>query len=238
MNISEQLGFYWSPEVLPSIATAANPRKPSFILKKMMAEYVWDITQLEDNPYTFIEVQTLLNGVTIGGHSLQDQNQVLNQERALRRLIQLTEGEKPGFGLSKSQALELHTLVACEEALAWGEFRCGQVGIGGTSHKPPPPEILESKYDSGIKRIGTIENPVEQALVYFFWGAMNQFFFDGNKRTSRAMMNGVLMSSGYYYLTVPAAKKDQFNQVMVDFYNTKEANEAMVFLLDCYKNWD
>ncbi|CZR83213.1 hypothetical protein CDFC105_43918 [Clostridioides difficile] len=32
---------------------------------------------LENNPFTFPEVQTLLDGITVGGHKLSDQNQIL-----------------------------------------------------------------------------------------------------------------------------------------------------------------
>jgi len=44
----------------------------------MLPEYVFDTSKLENNPITFPEVQTLLDGVTIGGHKVSDVEQVLN----------------------------------------------------------------------------------------------------------------------------------------------------------------
>lgn len=78
----------------------------------------------------------------------------------------------------------------------------------------------------------------ERALVYYFWGALHQFFFDGNKRTSRAVMNFILLRSGYYYLSVPGERKDAFDTTMVDFFERREATAGIRPLLECYRSWD
>lgn len=230
-----RLGIEWSDGGFQLIP-ATDPRKPKFILKKLLAQYVWDITQLEDNPMSFLDVQTVLDGITVGGYKTEDFNQALNQAKALRELSNLVGN--PEWSLSKKLATHLHSFVAREEALAWGEFRKGAVGISGTSYQPPPPELLDTIYESGINEIKKITNPVEKAVIYFFWASLNQFFYDGNKRTGRLVMNYLLMNNGYYYLTVPAEKKEEFNSGMVDFYNTRNADGMIRFMRDCYKNWD
>jgi Fic family protein len=45
-----------------------------------------------------------------------------------------------------------------------------------------------------------------------------QFFYDGNKRTGRLMMNGVLLTNGLPVINLPASKQLEFNQLMLDFY--------------------
>lgn len=233
---SDLLGFTWSPIANGVILPAKDLRKPNFILKKMLPEYVWDITQLEDNPMTFLDVQTLLQGTTVGGYRVEDQVQVLNQCSALKELSEIIA--KQGGVLSRPFVQHLHSLVAKEEALTWGKFREGEVRIGGTDHIPPLVEQLDHVFEEQINVIQTLTNPVEQALIYFLWASMSQFFYDGNKRTARLVMNFILMRHGYYYLAVPADKKDEFNGNMVDFYNTKKADPMIQFLLSCYKNWD
>ena len=47
-------------------------------VRQMISEFVYDMGNLENNPFTFPEVQTLLDGITVGGHKLSDQNQILN----------------------------------------------------------------------------------------------------------------------------------------------------------------
>lgn len=66
------------------------------------------------------------------------------------------------------------------------------------------------------------------------FGALQQFFFDGNKRTSRFMMNGVLMSHGIDAISIPAAKAQEFNDKMIRFYLNRDASEMMQFLVECH----
>ena len=236
MNELNALGFTWHAHNLAFPPPAREPKKPPFMLRKLMAQYVHDLTHLEGNPFTFVEVQTLLEGTTIGGHRVFDQMQVLNQHKGLCFLLE-TLGN-PAWQLGRELACALHARIACEEALCWGEFRSGQVGISGTAYQPPLAADLPRLYADGLASIGSISHPFERALAYFFWGAQKQFFYDGNKRTARAVMNYILMSHGYFYLSVPAAQREGFDQMMVDFYNEKDATAGMQWLLGCYKDWD
>jgi hypothetical protein len=47
-----------------------NPKKALFLAKKQLSELVYDAVNLEGVNYTLPEVQTLLDGVTVGGFSL------------------------------------------------------------------------------------------------------------------------------------------------------------------------
>lgn len=201
-------------------------------LKKLMPEFVWDITHLEDNPYTFTEVQTLIEGTTVGGYTIADQKQVINQFKSLKYLLQLIKNDT--FEFNQETILAAHKILAESEALKWGCIRDGEVRIGGTEHKPPQAQDLNKLHLDGIAEMSKIESAFERSLVYFCFGSINQFFYDGNKRTSRWAMNGILMSNGYNYLSIPGNKKNLFNDVMVDFYNTKDATQAMLFLTGCY----
>ncbi|WP_338847086.1 Fic family protein [Massilia sp. W12] len=206
------------------------------MLKKMMAQYVYDIVHLEGNPLTFLEVQTLLDGETPGGQRVDDVMQVLNQKRALEYLLQLC---KRGMQ-AEDQALAcaFHQRIAFEEALTWGEFRNGQVRISGADYMPPAASELSQYFADGLVQLQAISHPFEYALAWFFWASQQQFFFDGNKRTARALMNHILLRHGYYYLSVPAAKKDEFDQMMVDFYQSKNASAGMEWMSACYRTWD
>ena len=67
---------------------------------------------------------------------------------------------------------------------------------------------------------------------------MQQFFFDGNKRTSRLMMNGIFMSHGVDAISIPAARAQEFNEKMVDFYIRRNATTMMKFLMSCHPDAD
>ncbi len=207
-----------------------------FMLQRMLPEYVWDIVHLEGNPYSFVEVQTLLQGTTVAGYSLFEQMQILNQEKSINELKAVIKAES--YVINKELLLRYHQYVAKEEALKWGVFRDGQVSISGTEYMPPAANELDELFEKGMEGILAISHPFERALAYFFFGALNQFFYDGNKRTSRLIMNTILMRHGYYYLSIPGDRRSEFDETMVNFYNTKDASQGFQFLIDCYQQYD
>lgn len=102
------------------------------LAKRQMAEFVCDAVNLEGINFTLPEVQTLLDGVTVGGHRVSDQQITLNQGRAWQTLFSwLEQGE---FKVSTEKACALHAVAAKEEALEWGCFRSGGVTIAGTDY--------------------------------------------------------------------------------------------------------
>ena len=68
---TELLGLTWDSTVLPAVQNPGT-RVALFTFKTHIASFVWDAAQLENNPYTFVEVKTLLDGVTVGGHKVID----------------------------------------------------------------------------------------------------------------------------------------------------------------------
>lgn len=58
----------------------------------MLAEFVWDAAVLEGNPFTYPQVKTLLDGVTVGGHRLSDQDQVIRLAVSCTELYNLVRG--------------------------------------------------------------------------------------------------------------------------------------------------
>ena len=214
----------------------------------MLPEFVWDAGVLEGNPFTYPEVQTLLDGITIGGRKISDQEQILNLAESSKRLLAMVKTGR--FSLSKSVFAELNGIVARNEALEWGVFRgegeekhyTPDVGLGEQGRYTPLPTLpgapeLNRVFHEGAAVLDECL-PFERATAFFLFGALQQFFFDGNKRTSRFMMNGILMSHGIDAISVQAAKVQEFNEKMVRFYLSKDATEMMIFLAGCHPNAD
>lgn len=248
MKLFDALGFRWDRSAVPAIVPTHSIERVCFRFHRMLPEFVWDASVLEGNPFTFPEVKTLLDGVTIGGRKISDQEQVLNLAESSKRLLALVKSGQ--FDLTKEFFTELHSIVARNEALEWGVFRGeGQetnytpdVGLGEHGrHTPlltaPGAPKLNQVFQNGVAALDDCQ-PFEKATAFFLFGAMQQFFFDGNKRTSRFMMNGILMSNGIDAISVPAAKAHEFNEKMVRFYLTKDATEMMAFLVDCHPEAD
>ena len=202
------------------------------LAKKDKIDFIYNTSALEGNAMTFPEVQTLLEGITVGGHKLSDEQQILNQNRSVNLLFELIE--KNEFHIDKSTLLKLHSKVAQEEAITLGEFRTSGVNIGGTDYLPPKADELSVIFEEGVKEINEINHLIINAITYFLFGDKSQFFFDGNKRTSRLMMNGILLDNGYPILNIKAKDKLEFNNVMIEFYDNGDIKKAIEYLVNYY----
>jgi prophage maintenance system killer protein len=60
-----------------------------------------------------------------------------------------------------------------------------------------------------------------------------QFFWDVNKRTGRFMMNGILLAQGYPIINVPAKRQQEFNTLMLTFYDSNDMTAMNRFLRSC-----
>lgn len=221
--------FVLSAPIVPRLPSMPDKRKALFLARKMLPEYVFDASKLENNPLTFPEVQTLMDGITVGGRKISDVQQVLNIRDAWNYILDLV-AHHPRFQFDMDTFNAVHALIAREEALEWGTFRTGAVGIAGTTgYQCPPAENLHDIFTQESS-MNLSSNPIETAIRVFLWSVLNQFYWDGNKRTARLMVSGFLMSCGIGVFNIKARDIQEFNSKMLDFYNTKNADEIAAFL--------
>jgi hypothetical protein len=153
------------------------------------------------------------------------------------------------FVLGKATLCDLLRLVTSAEISRCGGVFRGEgeetrytpdVALGEAGRHTPLPTLPGAPELNRVFAAGTrvltdqVSNAFERACAFFLFGALQQFFFDGNKRTSRFMMNGVLMSNGIDAISVPAQRAGDFNEKMVRFYLSKDGSEMMAFLLECH----
>ncbi len=201
------------------------------LAKRQLAEFVCDAVNLEGINFTLPEIMTLLDGVTVGGHKLNDQQIALNQADTWRTLFKLIEQNK--FEITVEQVCALHLIAAKEEALEWGQFRSGRVIIAGTNYMPPEADLLLQLFDKMLYDASKIEDVYDRAIHFFLTMARSQFFYDVNKRMGRFIMNGLLLNLGYPAINLPAKRQLEFNQLMLSFYDTADQQPMNHFLRSC-----
>lgn len=248
-QLADVLGFRWERASIRQDVGVNTLERAVWRYQRALPEFVWDAAVLEGNPFTYPEVQTLMDGITVGGRKLSDERQVINLADSAKELVRMLKSGE--FALDKPTSDRFQQIIANGEALEVGHFR-GEgretltpgVSLGEYGRYMPPStepggENLRRIFTRGIEALqGDIESPFEQALAYFLFAALQQFYFDGNKRTGRTMMNGHLMSHGIDAISVPAARRREFNAVMVDFYRTKDATAAFAFLTSCHPDFE
>lgn len=249
MDLFARLGFQWDRAAIRVTVPAHPVEQVCLRFFRLLPEFAWDAGVLEGNALSLAAVRALYDGIRVGGYRTEDQDQILNLIEASRRLLGLVQAHQ--FGLSRDLFVELNGVVAHEEAFEWGVFRGeGQetnfspyVALGEMGQYWPPQTEAGARnligiFERGVEALNADCSPLERGIAFFLFGALQQFFFDGNKRTSRFMMNGVLMSNGIDAISVPAARAAEFNEKMVRFYRSRDASEMMDFMIDCHPDAD
>ena len=181
---------------------------------------------MENRAVTFPQTKTILNGVNVPNVQLDDIQAILNMRDAWKYLL-----STPDEPVTLEYLCKLNEYIARNEALEWGKLRSGTVGISGTDYIPPIPEQEKVKQDLD-EILNSDLTATEKALNAFCWGARGQFFWDGNKRTSMTLANKILISAGAGILTITDKHMEQFNVLLLDYYNTGEKESLKSFLYE------
>ena len=201
-----------------------TPEQSIFLAKKKWDENVYCGMRMENRAVTFPQTKTILNGVNVPSVQLDDIQAILNMRDAWKYLLDTVDAP-----LALEYICKLNEYIARNEALAWGKLRTGAVGISGTDYMPPVPswEVAERDLHTIMSRSTTA---TEKALDVFLWGTRGQLFWDGNKRTSMTAANKILVLSGAGILTITDRHMEQFNTLLLEYYNTGEGEELKAFL--------
>jgi len=208
-----------------------NKKMSKFLAIRELPSLVCEAVNLEGINITLPEVQTILDGITVGGHLISDQNIVINQAKAWKYIFKLIDEDI--FEFNKITAFEIHKIAGKEEALEYGVFRFGNVTISGTDYKPPPAEKLDNIWLKMKSEVNLISDVYDKAIAIFLKMARTQFFWDVNKRMGRFMMNGILLKEGYPIINVPVKRQLEFNKLMLNFYSSNDMKYMNIFLRTC-----
>ncbi len=210
-----------------------TPNQPLAIqlAKRELVSLVHNAVNLEGVMMTLPEVQTLLDGITIGGHQISDQNMTINQAKAWETLFAMVKNGE--FRFDKTTACKIHAIAGKEEALEWGQFRTGFVTIAGSSYQPPSPNKLDDCWQQMSELVAKQTDSYDKAITACLQMARNQFFWDVNKRMGRFMMSGILLDMGLPIINVPAKRQIEFNQLMINFYDSNDMQPMNNFLKSC-----
>lgn len=204
-----------------------NKSQSLFLAKKGQIKNIYCGMKMENRAVTLDQTRAILNGVNVPNVQLDDIQAILNMRDAWKFLLN-TVSETITF----EYWCKLNEYIARNEALEWGKLRTGNVGISGTDYVPPIPEKEQV--------ITTLEDIVsdkgmtatDKALEVFTWGTRGQYFWDGNKRTSLMLANKILISAGAGIMTITDKYIEQFNVLLLEYYNTGKSSELKRFLYD------
>lgn len=213
--------------------TKEDQKKLAFSQK---VDFIYNTTALEGNTFTYAETETLLSGVTIGGHSIKEENEIINQQEAWKFTLD-SAFIKPNIKITENLIKNIHWRVGKDTVVSPGQYRDGRVKIGGTEYTPPKTkqeiEILMKNFVSDFNpEYSGKENIFIKSIIIHFIESLIQPFFDGNKRTARLLMNFVLAQNNYPLLSVPVKIRKQYADAMIKGYETLDINLLIKLLSD------
>ncbi len=169
------------------------------ITEALELEYTFESNRIEGNTLTLRETDLIVNqGLTVSGKSMREHLEAINHGDAIHYVKELVS--KDGV-ITKKEVLSIHNLILRgiipEEA---GRFRRIQVMIKGSGHMPPAPYLVEKQmedYFIWYERNRQNLHPIVLAAEMHERLVTIHPFIDGNGRTSRLIMNMILLQNGF-----------------------------------------
>ncbi len=169
------------------------------IAQALELEYTFESNRLEGNTLTLRETDLVINeGLTISGKSMREHLEAINHVEAIGYIKQLIE---KNFPFNEREMLSIHNLILRgiipEDA---GRYRRVQVMIKGSAHMPPQPFIVPKEMENYFiwyEENKTKLHPIILAAEMHERLVTIHPFIDGNGRTSRLIMNLILLQHGY-----------------------------------------
>lgn len=194
-------------------------------------DYIYNTTAMEGNTYSYIETETLLSGVTIGGHTIKEEDEILNQKEAWEFTLS-SAFQKQRIKITKNLIKDIHWRVGKDTVVNPGQYRTGRVKIGGTNYAPPK---TDQEIENSISIfLDDFKNSKEEiylkAIIIHFVIALIQPFFDGNKRTARLLMNFILLQNSYPLFSIPVKLRQKYMGSMIKGYENLDINELIKLL--------
>ncbi|MBE7644813.1 Fic family protein [Tenacibaculum finnmarkense] len=207
------------------------------VTRALEIEYTYESNKIEGNTLTLQETALVIEkGLTVGGKTMTEHLEVINHSQAIDYIKGLAKSKNT---ISERDILQIHSLIlqAIDKPNA-GVYRKVPVIISGAKHMPPQPFLIAEKMEGLLlwyAKSKDVLHPVELSAEIHERLVTIHPFIDGNGRTSRLLMNLILLQNGY-----PIAILKGDDKSRLAYYNALEVaqteNNKKVFIALITKN--
>ncbi len=168
--------------------------------KEAYFQHIYHTVGIEGNTLTLAQTRSILETkLAVGGKSVMEHNEVLGLDSALKYINQ-TLVDRPQGDITMQDLVEIHKrVIGFVDPMEAGYFRRTQVYVG--DYIPPHPshiDMLMGRFLTWLNDPETLlMHPVRMAALAHYKLVYIHPFVDGNGRTSRLLMNWILMANGF-----------------------------------------
>ena len=178
-----------------------HPDLVSRLRQDVLVEYTHSSNAIEGNTLTLGETGAAIRGATVKGKSLREHLEARNHPAAIQYMESLAKSRTP---ITEEDVKHLHRILVDRILESPGDYRTGMVAVPGANFTPVRSSEIPVRL--GDLLIMLERNPMEYVPVELASRFTHKFlvihpFHDGNGRTSRLLLNLILMRSGYPILT-------------------------------------
>lgn len=212
--------------------------KGNSALRRVMEEtyyhHIYHTVAIEGSTLTLSEIRHIIETrYAVPGKSLQEQNEAIGVDAAMKYIN--TTLLPRSRAITVSDILEIHRRVlGYVDPVEGGRLRTNQVFVG--HHIPPHPRDLQRHMEELVQWLNSDEalqlHPVEYAALAHYKLVYVHPFVDGNGRTSRLLMNLVLMQARYPPITIRKEQRAEYYAAL-DTANEGDVRPFIRFIAKC-----
>ncbi|XP_014483290.1 PREDICTED: adenosine monophosphate-protein transferase FICD homolog [Dinoponera quadriceps] len=202
--------------------------------KEAYFQHIYHTVGIEGNTMNLAQTRAIVETRTaVAGKSIDEHNEILGLDAAMK-YINATLVNRVG-SISIKDILEIHRRVLGHvDPVEGGQFRRTQVYVGG--HIPPGPgdiHYLMEEFGMWLNSEQAIRlHPVKYAAVAHYKLVHIHPFADGNGRTSRLLMNMILMQAGYPPVIIHKQHRHKYYENL-QIANTGDLRPFVRFIAEC-----
>ncbi|XP_050466301.1 protein adenylyltransferase Fic [Cataglyphis hispanica] len=197
-------------------------------------QHIYHTVGIEGNTMNLAQTRAIVETrLAVDGKSIDEHNEIIGLDAAMKYII-ATMGNKV-WSISIKNILEIHRRVLGHvNPVEGGEFRRTQVYVGG--HIPPGPGDIHYLMEEFIIWLNSEQairmHPVRYAALAHYKLVHIHPFADGNGRTSRLLMNMILMRAGYPPVIIHKQHRHKYYENL-QLANTGDVRPFVRFIAEC-----
>ncbi|XP_071650066.1 protein adenylyltransferase Fic isoform X2 [Temnothorax longispinosus] len=202
--------------------------------KEAYFQHIYHTVGIEGNTMNLAQTRAIVETrIAVSGKSIDEHNEIIGLDAAMK-YINATLVNRVG-SISIKDILEIHRRVLGHvDPVEGGQFRRTQVYVGG--HIPPGPDSIHYLMEEFVLWLNSEQairmHPVRYAALAHYKLVHIHPFTDGNGRTSRLLMNMILMQAGYPPVIIHKQHRHKYYEYL-QLANAGDVRPFVRFIAEC-----